>query len=313
MANFLVTGGAGFIGSHLVARLIRDGETVRVVDDLSTGKIETIERWEGKIEFIRGDLARQDIARKSVAGMDYILHHAAIPSVPRSIDDPVSANRSIVTATVNLLKAAAESQTVKRVIQASSSAVYGDTSQLPNPESLTPNPISPYAVAKLTQEYYGRSFYYSYGLEVLSLRYFNVFGPGQEPDSFYAAVIPKFIALMSDGKRPTIYGDGTNTRDFIYVDNVVEANLLACRCPWPGNPEIMNIGSGEGTSLNQLVGMINSVLKTEIHPIYDKPRKGDIKHSVADITKARQWLNFDPKIDNYLGIEKLVAANLVSK
>ena len=238
--------------------------------------------------------------------MDYVIHQAAIPSVPRSISDPLLTNQSIVTATVNLFRAAVEAKTIKRIVQATSSSAYGDTPTLPKNEDMIPNPLSPYAVAKLTQEYYAKSFYNVYGIEVLSLRYFNVFGPKQDPNSFYSAVIPKFISLMLQGKQPTIHGDGQTSRDFTYIDNVIEANLLACICKWPGNSEVMNIGCGEKITLNELVDYINKIIYTEIKPIHTETRAGDVKHSLADINKARAILGYEPKINVREGLVKLV-------
>ncbi|MCX8130845.1 MAG: SDR family oxidoreductase [Clostridia bacterium] len=306
MASYLVTGGAGFIGSNIVERLLKDGNKVRIVDNLVTGKFDNIREFIDIADFICGDLADYRIAEKAVDGIDYIIHQAAIPSVPRSVKDPIATNESIVTATVNLFKAAVEGKSVKRVVQAASSSAYGDTPTLPKREDMIPNPLSPYAVAKLTQEYYGKAFYNVYGLEVLSLRYFNVFGPKQDPKSFYSAVIPKFISIIMEGKQPTIYGDGETSRDFTYIDNVVEANLSACLCKWPGSSEVMNIGCGERISLNELVVKINSILSTDIIPLYAETRVGDVKHSLADITKAKEILGYDVKVSVDEGLRKLI-------
>lgn len=306
MFKYLVTGGAGFIGSNIVTKLLELGYSVRIVDNLSTGKFENIKEFINDIEFICGDLANYEVAKKAVKGMDYIIHQAAIPSVPKSIEDPVGTNDSMVTATVNLLKAAVESKTVKRVVQAASSSAYGDDPVLPKVETMTPKPLSPYAVSKLTQEYYGKAFYNVYGLEVLSLRYFNVFGPRQDPHSFYSAVIPKFISLMLQGKQPVIYGDGETSRDFVYIDNVVEANLLACKCKWTGDSEVINIGCGGKTSLNELIDMLNGILRSNIRPIYQAERVGDIKHSIADISKAKELLGYEVKVVMDEGLKMLV-------
>lgn len=306
MPKYLITGGAGFIGSNIAEKLIRNGHTVKIIDNLATGKFENIQKFITRVEFICGDLVDYSMVQKAVEGVDYIIHQAAIPSVPRSIADPISTNESIVTATVNLFKAAVEAKTVKRIVQAASSSAYGDTPTLPKIEDMIPNPLSPYAVAKLTQEYYAKAFYNVYGLEVLSLRYFNVFGPKQDPNSFYSAVVPKFITLMLQGKQPTILGDGLTSRDFTYIENVIEANLLACTCKWPGNAEVMNIGCGEKITLNELVDYINKILKTNINPIYSETRAGDVKHSLADITKARTILGYEPKVGVREGLEKLV-------
>jgi nucleoside-diphosphate-sugar epimerase len=306
MAKYLVTGGAGFIGSSIVQRLVEEGQKVRVIDNLSTGRFKNIEDIIGKIDFIYGDLSKYSMAQKAVYGIDYILHQAAIPSVPRSVEEPQVTNESTVTASINLLRAAVEAKTVKRVVQAASSAAYGNTLEIPKREDMVPNPISPYAAAKLSQEYYGKTFFYTYGIEVLSLRYFNVFGPKQIPNSPYAAVIPKFIEAMLEGISPVIYGDGTTSRDFTYIDNVVDANLLACTSKWPGSPEIINIGCGERISLNELVEMLNYILGTDIKPLYEDFRTCDVKHSLADISKAKQILGYIPKTKVYEGLCRLV-------
>ncbi|MCX7747156.1 MAG: SDR family oxidoreductase [Clostridia bacterium] len=306
MLNYLITGGAGFIGSNLVEAILKAGHNVRVVDNLSTGKFENIREFINDIDFICGDLTDYRIAQKAVDSIDYVLHQAAIPSVPRSVADPIATNESIVTATVNLFRAAVETRNVKRIVQAASSSAYGNTPTLPKKEDMIPNPMSPYAVAKLTQEYYGKAFYNVYGLEVLSLRYFNVFGPKQDPNSFYAAVIPKFISLMMQDKQPTIYGDGETSRDFSYIENVVNANLKASVCKWPGNAEVFNIGCGQRISLNELVKNINSILGTDIKPNYENERVGDVKHSLADISKAEELIGFKPSVDVYEGLNKLI-------
>ncbi|MCR4436305.1 MAG: SDR family oxidoreductase [Clostridiales bacterium] len=306
MAKYLVTGGAGFIGSTIVERLVERGYEVRVVDNLSTGKLENIQGLMGKIEFLCGDLADFRVAERAVDGVEYILHQAALPSVPLSVSDPVAVNRSIVTTTVNLFKAAADGKTVKRIVQAVSAAAYGDSPQLPKREDMDPDPLSPYAAAKLAQEYYGRAFCNVYGLEILSLRYFNVFGPKQDPKSFYAGVIPIFISRMLQNKRPTIFGDGLASRDFIYIDNVVEANLAACTCQWPGRAETVNIGSGRSISLNGLVDKLNGILGTKLSPVYAEAKAGDVRHSVADIAKARELLGYEVKVDFDEGLARLV-------
>ena len=306
MAKYLVTGGAGFIGSNIAESLVKSGQSVRVVDDLSTGSLGNMKSFIDKIEFIRADLSDYEAARRAVEGAEYILHQAAIPSVPRSVEDPVACNRSIVSATVNLFKAAVDGKTVKRIVQAASSSAYGDTPALPKQEDMAPNPLSPYAVAKLAQEYYAGAFYNVYGLEVISLRYFNVFGPRQDPESFYSAVIPRFISLMLKGKRPTIFGDGLTSRDFTHVDNVVEANLLACGCKWPGKAEVINIGCGQSITLNELAEKINLALGTGIKPVYAPERVGDVKHSLADIGKAKDLLGYTVKVGFDEGLKKLV-------
>jgi nucleoside-diphosphate-sugar epimerase len=306
MAKYLVTGGAGFIGSNIVERLISEGHQVRVADNLSTGKLENLKKFMEQIEFIEGDLTDYKVAERCVEGMEYILHQAALPSVPLSVKDPVGVNESIVTTTVNVFKAAVEAKTVKRIVQAASSAAYGDTPDLPKREDMSPDPLSPYAVAKLTQEYYAKAFYHVYGIEILSLRYFNVFGPKQDPKSFYAGVIPLFLSAMLDGKRPCIFGDGLTSRDFVYIDNVVEANLLACKCPWPGCAEVINIGCGASITLNELVEKLNAILNKKLEAIYEAPKTGDVKHSLADIEKAKKLLGYQALIGFDEGLKKLV-------
>lgn len=306
MANYLVTGGAGFVGSNIVERLVGLGHKVRVVDNLSTGKIENLNGFINNIEFIEGDLAEYEVAEKAAKGMDFVLHQAALSSVAFSIENPVAVNKSIVNSTVNLLKAAADSGTIQRVVQASSASVYGDSLDLPKSENMPPNPLSPYAAAKLAQEYYGKVFYNIYGLEVISLRYFNVFGPRQDPRSPYSGVISIFMSRMLQGQRPIIYGDGENSRDFVFVDNIVEANILASSCILPGTPEVINIGSGKSITLNQLVAKLNQTLNTDILPEYRDTRIGDIKHSVSDITKARELLGYSVKVDIDEALKRLV-------
>ncbi|MFW6121731.1 MAG: NAD-dependent epimerase/dehydratase family protein, partial [Petrotogales bacterium] len=260
---YLVTGGAGFIGSHIVERLLKEGSKVRVVDNLSTGRFANISPFIDKIEFIFGDLSDYKIAEQAVYGVDYILHQAAVPSVPRSVKDPIRTNRSIVTATLNLFEAGRKAQ-VKRIVQASSSSVYGNSEELPKVETMPANPISPYATAKYAQETYGKIFSSLYSMSIVSLRYFNVFGPRQDPYSEYSAVIVKFISMMLENKKPTIYGDGKTTRDFTYVENVVNANLLACQSDKPVDGEFMNIACGERISLLELVEIINEILGKNI-------------------------------------------------
>lgn len=306
MSKYLVTGGAGFIGANLVQELTKGGHEVRVVDNLSTGNFDNIKDLISDIEFICGDLSNYKIARQCVEGVEYILHNAAIPSVPRSVEDPITTNESIVTSTVNLFKAAVEAKSVKRIVQAASSSAYGDTPTLPKVEDMIPNPLSPYAVAKLTQEYYANAFYNMYGIEIFSLRYFNIFGPKQDPNSVYSAVIPKFISLMLRGQRPVIFGDGLTSRDFTYIENVISANLLASTCQWRGRAEVINIGCGKNITLNDLVRNINQILNTSIEPKYENTRMGDVKNSLADITKARKILGYEVKIGVYEGLSKLI-------
>lgn len=305
MATFLITGGAGFIGSNIAEKLIERGERVRIIDNFSTGKYENIEGFKDKIELIEGDLKDINDVKTAVKGIDYVLHQAALPSVPRSVADPISSNANNIDGTLNLLVAAKEAG-VKRVVIAASSSVYGDTEVLPKDEDMMPNPLSPYAVTKYVEELYGKVFYKVYGLETVSLRYFNVFGPKQDPNSQYAAVIPKFITKMLKGESPVIFGDGEQTRDFTYVDNVVKANILAALSKNVGHGEVINIACGERISLNQLVDKINKILGTDIKPLYDKPRLGDIRHSLASIEKAKKLLGYKVSVKFEEGLKKTI-------
>jgi UDP-glucose 4-epimerase len=305
MARYLVTGGAGFIGSHIVEELLKRGEKVRIIDNLSTGKIDNIKDFLSEVEFLEGDLKDINKVREAVEGVDYVLHQAAIPSVPRSIIDPISSNSANVDGTLNLLFAAKEAG-VKRVVIASSSSVYGDSQILPKSEEFTPNPISPYAVTKLVKELYARVFYQIYGLETVSLRYFNVFGPRQDPTSQYAAVIPRFITKMLKGESPVIFGDGEQSRDFTYVKNVVEANILASISDKVGHGEVINIACGESITLNQLVNRINEILGTNIRPIYTEPRPGDVRRSLASINRAKELLGYTVKVSFLDGLKETI-------
>jgi UDP-glucose 4-epimerase len=300
----LVTGGAGFIGSHIVDRLVQNGEKVRVLDNFSTGKRANIEHNLGEIDLINGSLTDMGTVRRAVEGVDYVLHQGALPSVPRSVNDPIGSNDANINGTLNLLVAARDA-CVKRLVFASSSSVYGDSPSLPKHERMPPDPLSPYALTKLAGECYCRLFTDLYGLETVSLRYFNVFGPRQDPESQYAAVIPKFIKCMLKGERPVIYGDGLQSRDFTYVENNVEANILACSAPRAVG-EVMNIACGDRFSLLDLVDIINRILGTSIEPVFEPARPGDVKHSQADISKARELIGFEPKVGFVEGLERLV-------
>ena len=304
--RILVTGGAGFIGSHLVEELIKIGAKIRVVDNLSTGKLKNIEPFINEIEFILGDLSEYTTAEQSVKDIEYILHQAAVPSVPRSVRNPIRSNRSIVTATINLFEAARK-ENVKRIVQASSSSVYGNSPTLPKKEDMCPNPLSPYAVAKYTQETYGKVFSAIYGMSIVSLRYFNVFGQRQDPDSEYSAVIPKFIKLMMNDKQPTIYGDGETTRDFTYVKNVVSANLKSLISKKEVSGEHINIACGERISLNELVKEINKIMKKDIEPKYGPERIGDVKHSLAEISKAENLIDYEVINKTGYGLNELIS------
>ncbi|MDR2725420.1 MAG: SDR family oxidoreductase [Candidatus Adiutrix sp.] len=305
MPGILVTGCAGFIGGHILRRLISEGVETVGVDDFSTGLRENIADLEGRFRFVEGTLCDPEVCRRAVEGVTGIIHQAAIPSVPRSIDDPLACLHSSITATATLVSAARDAG-VRRLVQAASSAAYGDTEVLPNVETMPPKPLSPYAVGKLAQEYYALAAARCYGLETVSLRYFNVFGPGQNPDSEYAAVIPKFISLMLAGRPPTIYGDGEQCRDFIYIDNVVAANLAALRRPGVFQGEVLNIAQGEAMTLNELVRHLNIVLGTDIRPVYAPARAGDIRRSQADIGLAEKLLGFRAGIDVREGLRRTV-------
>lgn len=302
--KYLVTGGAGFIGSNISAELLQRGHQVRVLDNFSTGNRENLAEIEDQVEIIEGDLRSYHIVREAVDGMDFILHQAALPSVPRSIKDPLTSNEVNVDGTLKLLHAAVDAK-VKRVVFASSSSIYGDSPTLPKREDMTPNPLSPYAVSKLAGEKYFGVFARIYGLHTVALRYFNVFGPRQNPHSQYSAVIPKFITAILKDHPPTIYGDGEQSRDFTYVDNVIEANIRATEedCP-PGIA--MNCAVHQRTTLNELVEKINQILGKNIQPVYTEPRPGDVKHSFADITLLQKNLNFEPKVYFEEGLKKTI-------
>lgn len=278
-----------------------------MIDNLSTGKIKNIEEFAKDIEFIQASVEDSEAVKKAVEGMDYIIHLAAIPSVQYSVEDPIKANESMVTATVTLFKAAVDEGGIKRIVQASSAAVYGDGAELPKKETMLPEPLSPYAAAKLGQEYYARVFSHVHGLEITSLRFFNVYGPKQDPKSPYSGVISLFIAKMLSGQPPTVYGDGSNTRDFVYVGDVVAAVYQACLAEWTGKSEIINIGTGRETSLNKLVETINGLIPQRIQAEYTKPKIGDILYSRADISKAQNILGFQPSTDIKEGLAMLVS------
>jgi UDP-N-acetylglucosamine/UDP-N-acetyl-alpha-D-glucosaminouronate 4-epimerase len=297
--TYIVTGGAGFIGSHLVERLLKDGFRVRVVDNLSTGKRENLAHLSG-FEFFDVSITDKDALTPIFAGADYLLHQAALPSVPRSVANPLETHEQCVTGTLNVLLAARDAG-VKRVVYAASSSAYGDIQGDFKDETMPPHPMSPYGVAKLAGEYYCQCFTEVYGLETVSLRYFNVFGPRQDPASKYAAVIPLFITSMLKGERPVIYGDGLQSRDFTYIDNVVHGNLLAARAPRAAG-QVMNLAMGGNTNLLQLVEKINALLDVTIEPIFTPERMGDIKHSRASIDRAGELLGYEPIVDFDTGL-----------
>jgi len=305
MSVYLVTGGAGFIGSHLVDHLVGQGEEVRVLDDFSSGKAENLRRNLDKINLIEGNVADLGTVRKATEGADYVLHHAAIASVISSIDDPLSSHDANLTGTLNVLIAARDAG-VRRAVLATSAAVYGDLPGLPKTEEMPTDCLSPYALHKLAGEEYCRLFTRLYRLETVALRYFNVFGPRQDPNSQYAAVIPKFLTRMLAGTPPTIFGDGLQSRDFTYVSNNVTANMLACRTPGIAG-KVFNIACGESFNLLDLVAGLNDVLGTAIEPVFEPARSGEVKHSVAGIDKARTRLGFSPSIGFREGLEKLAA------
>ena len=302
--QLLVTGGGGFIGSHLVERLVCDGHRVRVVDNFTTGDRRNLQPVLDDIELVEGDLQSYERAHAAVRGCEVVLHQAAMPSVPRSIQDPLTSNASNVIGTLNVLLAARDSG-VRRVLYASSSSVYGATPGLPKDESLPALPISPYAVAKLASEGYCRSFTEVYGLETVALRYFNVFGPRQDPLSQYSAVIPNFITAALRGDTPVIFGDGEQSRDFTYVENVVEANVLAMSAPGVAG-RMYNIALGERISLNELVSSIGELLGQPLEARYAPPRPGDVLHSMADIARAREELGFRVVVDFKDGLSRTV-------
>jgi nucleoside-diphosphate-sugar epimerase len=293
MAFYLVTGGAGFIGSHLATELVRRGHRVRVVDSLITGKRRNLDHI-SDIEFVEGDLADMPVAERAVAGVEYVLHQAAIPSVPRSVKDPVGSNRANVDATLNVL-VAARAAGVKRVVYAGSSSAYGDTPTLPKREDMPANPLSPYALQKLVGEQYCHMFTRLYSLETVTIRYFNVFGPRQDPGSPYSGVISLFSTALLEGHRPTIYGDGEQTRDFTYVANVVDGVLRACEAKDVAG-EVINVATGGRISLNELLQVLNGIVGVDIKPIFAAPRAGDVRDSQADISKARRLLGYAPSV-----------------
>jgi nucleoside-diphosphate-sugar epimerase len=291
----LVTGGAGFIGSSLVRELLREGKKVRVIDNLSTGNISNLKDVLSRIEFLERDIQDLDAVQEACKSITYVFHQAAIPSVPRSIENPIEFNQSNVDGTLNVLVAARD-KGVKRVVYAGSSSVYGDTPTLPKKEDMRPNPLSPYALTKLAGEYYCKVFSDVYGLETVTTRYFNVFGPRQNPGSPYAAVIPKFIDAFLKEEKPVIFGDGEQTRDFTFVHNVIYANLLCSRAK-KTKGEVINIATSSRISLNELIKILKEITGKDIDPIYTDPRKGDIKHSLADISKAEKMIGYRPLVD----------------
>lgn len=312
MRTFLVTGGAGFIGSHIVEALLRRGDGVRVLDDLSMGHLDNLAGVADRIEFIRGDVADSETVRRAVRGVDCIFHHAALASVPLSVENPTATHAACVTGTVTLLDEARRAG-VRRLVYAASSSAYGNRPTSPKRETDLPEPISPYGAAKLAAELYCEAFTATYGFETVRLRYFNIYGPRQDPASPYSAVIPLFITALLAGRRPVVYGDGRQSRDFAYVGNVVQANLLAADAPGASG-KVFNIANGRAVSLLDLLDVLNRLLGTHIAPVHEPPRPGDVRESLADIGQARAILGYEPatgfedglrlSIDYYRGLAK---------
>jgi UDP-N-acetylglucosamine/UDP-N-acetyl-alpha-D-glucosaminouronate 4-epimerase len=305
--TIVITGGAGFIGSHIAARLLQDGHTVRIVDNLLTGKAENLDylkNLNGDLAIHESSITEFETLHPIFEGAEIIYHQAALPSVPISIENPLETHLHCVTGTLHVLKAAQETG-VRRVVYAASSSAYGDQEGDFKVETMTPEPISPYGVAKLAGEYYAQAFFHAYGLETVALRYFNVFGSRQDPNSQYAAVIPKFITSMLEGKQPIIFGDGHQSRDFTYIDNVIHGNLLAAEAP-DAVGQVMNLATGGRISLLELVDKLNDILGTTIDPILDPPRQGDILHSQANIDKATELLDFSPIVSFDEGLVRTV-------
>jgi UDP-glucose 4-epimerase len=306
MALYLITGIAGFIGSSLARALLARGEQVRGVDNFSTGRRENLAEILDRIDFREADILDLNAMHAACAGVDFVLHQAAIPSVPKSVLDPLASNRANIDGTVNVLVAARDAK-VKRLVYAASSSAYGDTPTLPKHEAMKPDPISPYAVAKLASEHYLISFYRCYQLETVALRYFNIFGPRQDPSSQYSGVLAKFIALMLRGEQPAIYGNGEQSRDFTYIDNAVEANLLACQAPAArAAGQVFNIATGRRVTLNETFKLLQGLTGYSGQPNYGPERGGDIKHSLADISKAAAALGYQPKVDFEEGLRRTV-------
>jgi UDP-glucose 4-epimerase len=304
MMKYLVTGGAGFIGSNLVEELLKRKHTVRVLDNFATGRRENIRPFMSQIELIEGDFRSYHIVREAVDGMEFVLHQGALPSVPRSVKDPITSNQVNVEGTLNILDAALDAG-VKRVVFASSSSIYGDSEVLPKQEDMVPNPLSPYAVSKMAGEKYCQVFARIYGLHTVALRYFNVFGPRQDPTSQYSAVLPKFIKAILNDKQPTIYGDGKQSRDFTFIQNVVEGNILATEADFPAGM-VFNCACHGRTDLNELVAAINKILGKQIKPLYTDSRPGDVKHSFADINRIGKYMGFKPSVQFEEGLQRTI-------
>ena len=304
--RYLITGGAGFIGSHLVEHLVAAGDDVTVLDDLSSGRRANLAPVRRQIRFIRGSVTDLNTCRRAVEGVDCVLHHAAVTSVQRSVDEPLVTHQVNATGTLNVLFAARE-KGVRRVVYAGSTSAYGNPATLPNSEEHVTRPLSPYAASKLAGEEYCVAFHATYGLETVVLRYYNIFGARQDPNSQYAAVVPRFITTALAGERPTIFGDGKQTRDFVYIANVVHANLLAARVPADVAGQVFNIGCGKGVSVNQLWEHIRTLAGVSLAPVYAQGRAGEVRNSVAELAKARRLLGYEPIVDFEEGLRHTVA------
>jgi UDP-glucose 4-epimerase len=304
MAVYLVTGGAGFIGSNIVEELVRQGSQVRVIDNFATGKPENLRLFKDRIDFREVDICDLEALKKAVRGADYVLHQAAIPSVPKSVIDPITSHNADLTGTLHVLWSAREAG-VKRLVYAASSSAYGENPELPKREEMPSRAISPYGLMKYVGEEYCRLFTELYGLETVSLRYFNVFGPRQDPSSQYSGVLSRFITAMLAGKRPVIFGDGEQSRDFTFVANVVQGNLLACHSPGAAG-KMYNLACGQRVTLNQVVAQLNSILGTTLEPIYEPSRVGDIKRSLAEISRAKADLKYAPSVQFEEGLRLTV-------
>jgi UDP-glucose 4-epimerase len=301
---YLVTGGAGFIGSHLAERLVREGHTVRLLDDFSSGKEENLASFRSEIELVRGDIRDQDTVRRAAEGVDIVFHEAALGSVPRSVADPLTTHEVNITGTLNVFLAARDNG-VKRVVYASSSSVYGETPELPKREDMSPQPLSPYALSKLAGEHYAGVFKHVYGFEIVSLRYFNIFGPRQDPESQYAAVIPRFITALLAGRRPIVYGDGLQSRDFTYVENVVNANLLASEAEGVAG-KTFNVACGGRYTLLELLAKLKAIIGSDIEPIHEAARAGDVRDSQASIEAAQRGFGYSVSVGFSEGLRRTV-------
>jgi UDP-glucose 4-epimerase len=311
--TFLVTGGAGFIGSNITQKLLESGHKVKILDNFTTGRRENLsfveelsEKEKSGYTLIKGDIRDTKTLKSALCDVDYVLHQAALPSVVRSVEDPVTSNDININGTLNILEAVRENGRIKKVVYAASSSAYGDTPTLPKVETMPPNPLSPYALQKFAGEEYMKIYSSIFGVKTVSLRYFNVFGPKQSPKSLYAAVIPRFIEAFIKGEPPTIYGDGEQTRDFTYIDNVVQANINAAFSSDDTNGRVFNIAYGKRFSLNELLGILEKIFKKQANAKYDPPRAGDVKHSLADIALSEKYLNYLPKVSFEEGLKRTV-------